>query len=133
MNAPSLAAALIVLVLGAAPAARCADPGERTELWEGNVLSATFKAGICTRPNNGVRGVFLLTHKNGDTDVYHVYGYREGSFVAVRHAAGPIFRAEVAPAGTLEGKARIRNRVSLTLKGKSTSGVPLTDDCAPLQ
>ncbi len=97
------------------------------------MLSATFKAGICTRPGNGVRGVFLLTHKNGDTDVYHVYGYREGGFVEVRHASGHIFKARVEPDGTLEGKARIRNRVSLTLKGKSTPGVQLTDDCAPLQ
>ncbi len=126
--------AVLALALCLVPAqGRCADAGESTELWEGKVLSATFAAGICTKPGGAVRGVFLLTHRSGDTDVYHVYGYRDGNMVEVRHPSGHVFRAEVAPDGTLEGRARIKNRISLTLKGRSTPGVPLSDDCAPLK
>ncbi|MDO5537870.1 MAG: hypothetical protein Q4F72_10130 [Desulfovibrionaceae bacterium] len=117
----------------AEPAQNAARTEETTELWSGTVLSATFRAGICTRRDGAVRGVFLLTHKSGDTDVYHIYGSRVDGEVQARHASGHVFRARVDGNGALTGTVRIKNRIKLTMKGTSRSGVPLSDDCAPLQ
>ncbi len=132
-----LCTAFFLLAMPARATAGSAHPvneqGERTELWTGKVLSATFKAGICTRPNGAVRGVFWLRHANGDVDVYHVYGFRNGEEVEVRHPSGHIFRARVTPDGNLSGKVRIKNRIGLTMKGSSQRDVPLSDDCAPLR
>ena len=47
---------------------------EVTELWTGDVLTASFRMGMCFAADGKLRGVVLLRSSNGQVDVYHVYG-----------------------------------------------------------
>ena len=110
------------------PAAR----RERTEVWTGSVLSATFRAGMCTRPDGSLRGVFLLTHSNGQTDVYHLYGHAEGNEFEARHASGHVLTGTYVDIETVKGRMRLKNGMKFKYKGHRHLNAPVTDDCAPL-
>lgn len=128
---------LLALFLAACPAepyaAKDADNAEVHELWTGSVLTATFKAGVCTKKNGSARGVLLLTHATGQTDVYHVYGYKEGSYFELRHASGHIGKITGYEGGLLKGTVRLKSGFKINVQGRSRLNVPLSDDCAPIQ
>ncbi len=141
---------LAILALCLVPTAPCAAQGpqgqavqrpvaqqsaprlERTEVWTGSVLSATFRAGMCTRPDGSLRGVFLLTHSNGQTDVYHLYGHAEGNEFEARHASGHVLTGTYVDVETVKGRMRLKNGMKFKYKGHRHLNAPVTDDCAPL-
>ncbi len=104
---------------------------ERTEYWSGKILSATFRATMCRRPDGALRGVFLLTHKNGSTDSYHVFGRVEGNSFEARHGSGHVISGDLGNPGEVSGRMRLKNGMSFKFKSPRTYDVPVTDDCAP--
>lgn len=127
-----LAAAVFVLFLCGGGPAVCAAPGEVTELWQGSVLGAGFRAGVCFAASGDARGVLLLTHANGQTDVYHLAGRISDNAFELRHGSGHVFRGRLLPGGKMEGRVRLNNGLSLSLSGTRRLDVPLAPDCAPL-
>lgn len=108
-----------------------AAPDEKTELWTGSVYTSTFRATMCTKPDGRVRGVFNLRLRSGQVDVYHVYGTNRGGHIEARHSSGHTF------VGRTDGDkvtctVKIKNRMSVKMKGRRQVGVPVTDDCAPI-
>lgn len=108
-------------------------PEHRTELWEGKVLGATFRAGMCFTPRGAAKGVLLLRHANGNEDAYHLYGRINRDEFDLTHSSGHFFSGKITGPDSMEGKARLKNGLRLTLKGKRATDVPLmAEDCAPL-
>lgn len=149
LSLASLALALTVSVapvpaVCAAPAARAASAApmapatpavpvaEYTEVWEGKVLSATYRVGMCTRADGTVRGVFLLTHRSGETDVYHLNGSVRDHSLTARHHSGHELTADLRDPSTVRGKMRLKNGMSFSLDARRHPNAPVTDDCAPL-
>lgn len=111
---------------------QAASPDEKTELWQGTVLGARFRTGVCFAPNGSARGVLLLTHRNGQTDVYHLYGHLAGNAFELRHGSGHVFRGSLFSDGRMEGRVRLSGGLSMSLSGARTPNVRLAGDCAPL-
>ncbi len=130
---------LAILALGACPLqAELAKAGpqeqeETTELWTGSILTATFRAGVCTKKDGTARGVLYLTHANGNTDVYHVYGHKKDNLFELSHSSGHSGQIRESEDGSLKGIVRIKNKYKFNVKGRSQLHVQLTDDCAPLR
>ena len=106
---------------------------ETTELWTGSILTASYRAGVCTKKDGSARGVLYLTHANGQTDVYHVYGHKKGNYFELRHESGHTGQITEAGDGSLTGTVRIKNKYKVSVKGRSQLNVKLSDDCAPLR
>ncbi len=107
--------------------------GEVTELWQGKVLTAKFRAGMCFAQNGKARGVLLLTHANGQTDTYHLYGTIKNNEFNLSHGSGHVFTGKITGKNSMEGKVRLKGGMSLNLKGARTIDAPLqAEDCAPL-
>lgn len=128
----SLLVLLPVLSLGPAYAGAKADR-ETTELWTGSILTARYRAGVCTKKDGSARGVLYLTHASGQTDVYHVYGYKKGNYFELRHESGHIGQITESGDGSLKGTVRIKNKYNVSVRGRSQLNVKLSDDCAPLR
>ncbi len=109
-----------------------ADP-ETTELWTGSILTAKYRAGVCTKKDGSARGVLYLTHASGQTDVYHVYGHKKDNYFELRHESGHVGQITEAGDGSLKGTVRVKNRYKISVSGRSQHNVQLTDDCAPLR
>lgn len=109
------------------------NPSETTEFWQGKVLTATFRAGMCHAPDGKARGVLYLRHANGQEDTYHLYGTIKNNEFRLSHSSGHVFSGKFSGGNNLEGKAKLKNGISLSLKGTRTLNVPLVaKDCAPL-
>lgn len=107
--------------------------GETTELWEGRALTARFKVGMCFNENGQARGVLLLRHANGQEDTYHLNGTIKDNVFNLSHSSGHYFKGILSGPAKMEGKARLKSGLSLTLAGKRIRGAPLkAPDCAPL-
>lgn len=139
---PKLLLPCLCLAWLAAPlAANCAEkpktmvsgPNETTELWQGKVLTAKFRVGMCYSPDGKARGVLLLKHRNGQEDVYHLYGTLRNNAFELTHSSGHYFSGKLTGPGTMEGKAKLSGGMSLSLKGTRTRNAPvIAEDCAPL-
>lgn len=104
-----------------------------TELWQGSVLTATFRAGMCFGRDGNARGVLILRHKNGKEDTYHLYGRLEGNEFNLSHSSGHHFSGEITGANTIKGSVKLSNGLRLGLSGDRKVNVPLAaEDCAPL-
>lgn len=105
-----------------------------TELWEGKALSARFKVGMCYTKKGQAWGVLILRHRNGQEDTYHLYGTLKDGHFDLSHSSGHVMRGDITGRDTMEGKARLKNGLSLTLSGKRYVNVPLkASDCAPMR
>ncbi len=108
--------------------------GTTTELWEGKALTATFRVGICYTRQGGAKGVLLLKHRNGQEDTYHLYGTLKNNEFYLTHSSGHKLSGAISGPESMQGKARLANGLSLSLKGKRIRNVPLAaSDCAPLR
>lgn len=108
-------------------------PDVATELWQGRVLTASFKAGMCFSPDGSARGVLLLKHANGEVDEYHLYGKIKNNEFELAHSSGHVFRGKLVSPGQMEGRVKLKNSISLSLKGTRQLDIPLlAADCAPL-
>lgn len=107
--------------------------GEATELWEGKVLTASFKVGMCFARDGKARGVLILTHRNGKNDVYHLYGSLKDKHFDLAHSSGHFFKGELTGPEEMKGKVKLSNGLRLTLKGRRTQNARLYgDDCSPV-
>lgn len=107
--------------------------GHVTELWQGKVLTARFRAGMCFEPGGKARGVLLLTHSNGQTDPYHLYGTIKNNAFELSHSSGHYFSGRLTGKKSMEGKVRLKSGMKLNLEGERILDVPLlAEDCAPL-
>lgn len=121
------------LARAAAPATTVSGKDHATELWEGKVLTASFRAGMCFAPNGGARGVLLLRHANGNVDVYHLKGVMRNDEFNLSHSSGHFFSGKMTGPDSMEGKVKLKNGMRFTLKGRRHRDVPLlAEDCAPL-
>lgn len=131
-------AGLLACLFFAAPAP-CVEtirsgPDVTTEYWEGKVLTAKFRAGMCYDKNGKAWGVLILRHANGNEDPYHLYGTLKNSHFELGHSSGHHFAGTFESPTTLKGSAKIKNGPRLGLTGKRTPNVPLAaKDCAPLK
>ena len=123
---------LCALVLSWSCPAWAAAPGEKSEMWEGRVLGATFRAGVCYNARGKARGVLLLTHASGQTDTYHLDGSLSGGKFELRHGSGHVFSGSLDSSTTMRGKVKLANGLRLSLKGRRVFGRRLAADCAPL-
>lgn len=106
---------------------------ETTELWQGKALTASFRVGMCYDKKGKARGVLFLRHANGQEDVYHLYGTMKNNEFFLSHSSGHTFSGSITGASSMEGKAKLKSGLRLTLKGQRTKDVPLAaSDCAPL-
>lgn len=112
--------------------APAASPDEKTEVWQGTVLGAKFRTGVCFAPDGSARAVLLLTHRNGQTDVYHLYGHLADNAFELRHGSGHLFRGKLKSDGRMKGRVRLAGGLSMSLSGTRTPNLPLAEDCAPL-
>lgn len=103
-----------------------------TEYWQGKVLTATFRAGLCYTKAGDAKGVLILRHSNGQEDSYHLYGtVKDGKF-DLRHSSGHHFYGDLPDRDTLQGKVKLAKSISLSLSGKRKVNAPLlAPDCAP--
>lgn len=109
-------------------------PGVTTELWEGKVLTASFKTGMCFRPDGEAYGVLILRHASGDEDIYHLKGSIKNNHFQLAHSSGHSFTGKLTGPHSMEGNVKLASGLSLGLSGKRTQDVPLVaKDCAPLQ
>lgn len=117
---------------GNVPTIRSGD-GVETELWDGKVLTATFRAGMCFDRDGGARGVLLLRHASGQQDVYHLYGALKDNEFYLSHSSGHVFSGKLASPEKMEGNVKLANGLKLSLKGARHKNVALAaSDCAPL-
>lgn len=108
-------------------------PEHVTELWQGKVLTASFRAGMCFEPNGKARGVLLLTHGNGQTDTYHLYGTIKKNAFELSHSSGHFFTGKLTGKNSMEGKVKLKSGLKLSLEGKRIHDATLlAEDCAPL-
>lgn len=132
--------ALFLFILSLTPVSGVAEQktvnsgdGLLTELWHGKALTATFRVGVCFEKNGAARGVLILRHANGDEDTYHLYGTATGDKFNLSHSSGHHFAGDLSNPAVMEGKVKLKNGLSLTLKGeRSKNATLLADDCAPL-
>lgn len=124
--------ALAAMALFWAGVAFAAAPGEQSEMWQGKVLGASFRAGVCYDARGRARGVLLLTHASGQTDVYHLNGVMAGGSFELRHGSGHVFSGSLDSSSAMSGRVRLANGLRLSLKGRRIFGQPLAQDCAPL-
>lgn len=131
---------LFILILLACPAALRAentyiksDKEQSAELWEGKILTARFRAGICFKPDGKAMGVLILTHRNGNEDVYHLYGSVRNNKFDLSHSSGHYFNGELTGPDSMEGHVKLANGMKMSLKGSRKQNVTLkAPDCAPL-
>ncbi len=124
---------LVLCLLAFFRAPALAAPQERAEVWTGSILTATVTAGVCFRPDGILRGVFLLKHKNGAVDVYHMYGgMSEDGEITARHGSGHSFTGRFEDDGTVKGSFRLSSGLKFSYTGRRRLDAPVTDDCAPL-
>lgn len=130
---------LILALLAFMPAnAKCVEttvtgPDHVTELWEGKALTATFKVGMCYDAKGKANGVLLLRHANGREDVYHLYGTLKNGEFSLSHSSGHTFAGKLTGNDSMEGKARLKSGLKMSLSGKRHRNAPLAAaDCAPL-
>lgn len=117
----------------AGPPTTSTGPEHVTELWEGKVLTATFRTGMCFSPDGKARGVLILRHANGNEDVYHLYGTIKNNSFDLSHSSGHFFNGRLTGRDTMEGKVKLNNGLKLSLEGKRIQDAPLlAKDCAPL-
>lgn len=117
----------------AAPRTTVTGPEHSTELWEGRVLTATFRAGMCFAPNGAAKGVLLLKHANGQEDAYHLYGRLQDNEFTLTHSSGHFFSGKLTGPDSMEGKVKLKNGLKMSMKGKRIRNAPLlAEDCAPL-
>lgn len=108
-------------------------PDHTTEYWQGKVLTATFRAGMCFTPHGQAKGVLILRHSSGNEDTYHLYGTMRNGEFDLYHGSGHHFYGTLS-GNSLKGKAKLNRGITLSLKGKRTENVTLkAEDCAPLQ
>lgn len=108
-------------------------PGVITEYWDGRVLTASFRAGMCFEADGKARGVLILRHSSGKEDVYHLYGAIKNNEFTLRHGSGHEFTGSLNDGGTMEGKVRLANGMRISLKGeRHRHAVLAAEDCAPL-
>lgn len=108
-------------------------PGEVTELWNGKVLTATFRAGMCFSADGRARGVLLLRHANGQEDVYHLKGTIRSNAFDLAHSSGHVFSGRLTGPHSMAGTVTLKNGLRLSLEGARALDVPLAaEDCAPL-
>lgn len=106
---------------------------QNTELWEGKILTARFRAGMCFEPNGKARGVLILTHRTGKEDVYHLYGTMKDNKFDLSHSSGHYFNGELIDPEHMEGNVKLSNGMKMSLKGSRSQNVTLkAPDCAPL-
>ena len=106
---------------------------QTTEYWEGKVLTARFRAGMCFQPNGKAHGVLILTHRNGNEDVYHLYGTYRDSYFDLSHSSGHYFNGQRTGPDSMEGQVKLSNGMKMKLKGSRKQNVSLkAPDCAPL-
>lgn len=133
-----VAAAFFLAIVTQGGPGLCADtlvtgPGVRTEMWNGRVLTAKFRAGMCFEANGKARGVLILRHANGNEDVYHLYGHYNNNAFELSHSSGHHFAGEITGPDSMKGSVKISKGPRLSLSGKRTVDVPLAaSDCAPL-
>lgn len=138
-----LVAALLPLMLAAAvcllPEASAQEryiksgDGRDTEFWEGKILTAKFRAGMCFEPDGKARGVLILTHHTGREDTYHLYGTKLGDKFDLSHSSGHYFKGTLKSPGEMEGNVKLSNGMKMSLKGSRKQNVTLkAPDCAPL-
>lgn len=107
--------------------------GVKTELWHGKALTATFRVGVCFHPDGKTNGVLILRHANGDEDTYHLYGHTQNNKFELSHGSGHHFSGDLSDPANMTGKVRLKNGLSLNLKGERVKNAVLApDDCAPL-
>lgn len=127
---PALCLLLFITVqsVGAASPA----PGEVGELWQGKVLTASFRAGMCFDANGKARGVLLLRHRNGQQDAYHLYGSIRDNEFNLTHSSGHQFTGRLTGPEKMEGSVRLANGMKLNLEGSRIQNAILAgDDCSP--
>lgn len=108
-------------------------PEHTTELWEGKALTATFRIGMCYDAKGKANGVLILRHRNGQEDVYHLYGTLKNNEFDLSHGSGHHMTGRLTGENSMEGKARLKSGIKLSLSGKRFRHVPLVkSDCAPL-
>ena len=105
---------------------------EVTELWTGDVLSASFRMGMCFSASGKLRGVVLLRSASGQIDVYHVYGSVQNNTFSATHGSGHKISGRFLSGDSVEVKIRLGNGMRFTTIARRSLDVPLTDDCAPL-
>lgn len=107
--------------------------GQITELWQGKVLTASFRAGMCFDPLGKARGVLILRHKNGQEDTYHLYGTIKNNAFDLSHSSGHYFTGRLTGPDSMEGKVKLSNGLKLGLEGRRIQNAKLlAPDCAPL-
>lgn len=108
-------------------------PNVSTERWEGKILTAKFRAGMCFEKNGKAKGVFILRHANGKEDIYHLNGTLKDNHFELSHSSGHHFSGKLESHNRLTGTAKIKNGPNLKLTGTRKLNVPLAaEDCAPL-
>lgn len=132
-SVPLLILAISVSAFAAEPETIKTGPKAVTELWDGKVLTATFRAGMCFEANGKAKGVLMLRHSNGQQDVYHLYGTIKNNEFELTHGSGHSFKGKLTGPDKMEGRVKLKNGLSLGLTGKRHKDVPLAaKDCAPL-
>lgn len=107
--------------------------GQITELWEGKVLTASFRAGMCFGTDGKAKGVLLLRHANGQEDTYHLYGTIRNNAFDLSHSSGHYFNGQLTGPDSMEGKVKLSNGLKLGLKGRRIKDAELmAPDCAPM-
>lgn len=108
-------------------------PEHTTELWEGKALTASFRVGMCYDAKGKANGVLVLRHRNGQEDIYHLYGTLKNNEFDLSHSSGHHLSGRLTGENSMEGKARLKGGLKLSLSGKRFRNVPLVkSDCAPL-
>lgn len=105
---------------------------EVTELWTGDVLTASFRMGMCFAADGKLRGVVLLRSSNGQVDVYHVYGTVRDNAFSATHGSGHEISGRFLSRDRVAVRIRLANGMRLSTEADRVQDVPLTDDCAPL-
>lgn len=107
--------------------------GVVTELWDGKVLTATFRAGMCFEASGSARGVLALRHASGQEDIYHLYGSIKNNQFTLTHTSGHVFTGALTGPDKMEGRVKLANGLALSLKGTRHKDAELAAaDCAPL-
>ncbi len=103
------------------------------ELWSGKLYTSTYRAGVCTSKEGKMRGVLLLKLSNGQVDVYHFYGSKDGqNIMYLYHNYGHRFVGHYVNDREVAGEITLKNGFSVKLTGQRTQNVLLTERCGPL-
>lgn len=130
---------ILILLAASTPSLRAENPyikpgkEQDTELWEGKILTARFRAGMCFKPDGKAMGVLILTHRNGNEDVYHLYGSMKNNKFNLSHSSGHYFNGELTGPDSMSGLVKLANGMKMSLKGSRKQNVTLkAPDCSPL-